>query len=388
MKRCVLIVLLVAACDKASSYQPPDAPVIDPSIDAAITGPRAAIVSGQFGGTGIMSDLDVTSLVVRENISPAGGISSDPFLRRFGDKVYVVNRYSANNISVYDAATLLFLEQYGTGAGSNPQDVAVVGGTMYVVGGPGVVKVKLGSGQLLGSIDLATEVGDPDGNPDCVTIERVGTKLYVACGLFDFDVTFAPRGNGKVAIIDTANGDALSSVTLPGKNPQNYFVQTAASSVFAGDLLIGLSPDYVDYSTGCIARVSTGSTPTSTCAAGLANSQIGGVLTHMEVSADQTLLWMAVNTNNADFSVTTGTLKGFDLTEGTLWETPISPATQLITDLATCPDGSLIAIDRTMNASGFRVYDKAHMERTTAALPFGLPPLFGNNTICYDPSAL
>jgi hypothetical protein len=387
MKRVVLTVLLVAACDKASTYQP-DAPVIDPDVDAAVPGPRAAIVSGQFGGAGIMSELDVTSLRVRQNISPAGGVSSDPFIRRFGDRVFVVNRFSANNISVYDAATLLFQEQYGTGAGSNPQDVAVVGDTMYVVGGPGVVKVKLGSGQILGSINLATAVGDPDGNPDCVTIERVEDKLYVACGLFDFDITFAPRGNGKVAIIDTANADAVTTVTLPSTNPQNYFVKTAASSVFGGDLLIGLSPDYVDYSSGCIARISTGASPTATCAAGLANSDLGGVLTHMESSADGTLLWMAVNTNNADFSVTTGALRGFDLTEGTLWETPISPTTQLVTDLAACPDGSVVAVDRTMNASGLRVYGPDHIERTTAAMPFGLPPLFGNNTLCYDPGAL
>jgi hypothetical protein len=387
MKRTVVLVVLLAACDKASSFQP-DAAVLDPNIDAGAPGPRAAIVSGEFGGTGIMSDLDVTSLAVRKNISPAGGISADPFIRRFDDKVFVVNRFSANNISVYSAATLLFQEQYGTGAGSNPQDVAVVGDTMYVVGGPGVVKVELGSGQLLGSIDLAAAVGDPDGNPDCVTIERVGDKLYVACGLFDFDVTFAPRGDGKVAIIDTANADAVTTVTLPGLNPQNYFVKTAESSVFGGDLLIGLSPDYVDYSTGCVARVSTGATPTATCAAGLANSDIGGVITHMEVSANGTLLWMAVNTNNADFSVTSGALRGFDLTEGTLWESPISAATELITDLAACPDGSVVAIDRTMNASGFRVFGPDLVERTSDALPFGLPPLFGNNTICYDPSAL
>jgi DNA-binding beta-propeller fold protein YncE len=387
MKRSVLFVLLVAACDPASNYRP-DADVVDSSVDAAVPGPRAAVVSGQFGGGGILSDLDVDSLAVRKDLSPSGGVGSDPVIRRFGDKVYVVNRYGGNSISVFNATTLRFLEQYGTGSGSNPQDVALVGDTMYVVAGPGIVKVKLATGKILGSINLATAVGDPDGNPDCVTIEKVDNKLYVACGLFDFDVTFAPRGNGKVAIIDTAASDAVSTVTLPSTNPLNFFVKTPATSVFDGDLLIGLSPSFSDYSTGCIARVSTGSTPTAKCAEGLDNSEVGGILTHMDISADGKLLWMAVNTNSADFSVSTGTLEGFDLDTGMLWTMPVSKDTQLITDVAACPDGSVIAVDRTMDAGGFRVFDKDFKERTTTALPFGLPPLFGNNTLCYDPSAL
>jgi len=387
MKRSVLFVLVLAACDPESNFRP-DAAVVDPSVDAAVPGPRAAVVSGQFGAGGILSDLDVDSLAVRQDLSPSGGIGSDPFIRRFGDKVYVVNRFGGNSISIFSATTLRFVEQYGTGSGSNPQDVALVDDTMYVVAGPGIVKVKLATGESLGSINLATAVGDPDGNPDCVTFGKVAGKLYVACGLFDFDTTFAPRGNGKVAIIDTANNDAVSTVTLPSTNPQNYFVKTAASSVFAGDLLIGLSPSYSDYSTGCIARVSTGSTPTAACADGLTNALVGGVLTHMDLSADSKLLWMAVNTNSADFSVSTGALKGFDLTTGELWDAPISKDTQLITDVAACPDGSVIAIDRTMDAAGFRVFGPDYQERTTMALPFGLPPLFGNNTLCYDPSAL
>ena len=60
------------------------------------------------------------------------------------------------------------------------------------------------------------------------------------------------------------------------------------------------------------------------------------------------------------------------------WLTVVSPEN---------PDGSVIAIDRKMNAAGFRVY-KDSQERTTSALSFGLPPLFGNNTLCYDPAAL
>lgn len=388
MKEVLALALLLAGCTETPGNTRPDAPVTNPTDDAGgNAGPRAVVVSGEFGGTGILSSLDVATLEVHENLSPAGGVSSDPVIRRFGDKVYVINRFGANSVSVYDARSLQFQEQYGTGSGTNPQDLAILGDTMYVVGGSGVIKIKLGTGAMVGVIDLSDDVGDPDGNPDCVTAHAIGDRVFVACNLFDFDVTFAPRGPGKVAVIDTASDDAVSVVTLPEKNPVNFFVQTPASSVFGGDLLIGLTPSYSDYSTGCIARVSTGASPAASCAAGLSNDEVAGVLSHMDVSADGKLLWMSVNTNSADFSVQTGALKGFDLESGTLWTGSISATDYLITDVAACPDGSVIAIDRKMNAAGFRVY-KDSQETTTSALSFGLPPLFGNNTLCYDPAAL
>ena len=96
------------------------------------------------------------------------------------------------------------------------------------------------------------------------------------------------------------------------------------------------------------------------------------------------MLWMAVGTLDSNFSNPTGSLKGYDLTSNTLWDASLSPSTQLITDLAACPDGNVVAVDRTMNAAGLRVYGSDGTERTTAALPFGLPPSFGNNVACYD----
>src|SRR5690606_1717033 len=115
---------------------------------------------------------------------------------------------------------------------------------------------------------------DPDGNPDCVSAYAVGTKVYVACGLLD--EFYSPRGDGKVAIIDTAGGDAVTSVTLPYPNPQNLFVRSPEGSTLGGDLLIGLTPSFVDYSDGCIARISTGATSTAACVDGLASADLGG----------------------------------------------------------------------------------------------------------------
>jgi DNA-binding beta-propeller fold protein YncE len=380
-----MIALVLAACDEAAPFQPDAA---DPTVDAAVlpAGPMAVVVSGVVGEGGIMSRLDVNSLKVTENTAPAGGVGDDPVIRRFGDRIYVVSRYGTNAISVFDARTARFLEQYGTGAGSNPLDIAVLGDYIYAAIGAagGLVKVKLGTGELT-SIDVSSAVGDPDGNPDCVSVYAVDTRVYVACGVYD--EFYTPRSNGKLAIVDTADGDSVTSITLPSTNPQSFIIQTPASSIFGGDLLVPLTPSYSDYTTGCTARVSTGASPTASCAAGLTNMDVGGLVAHSEVSTDGKLLMMAITTIDASFMNPTGTLKVFDLEEGTLWPA-LSPTDQLIVDAAPCPDGSIVTLDRKKDVAGIRVYGKDTKERTSEPLSFGLTPLFGNNTLCYDPAAL
>ncbi len=376
--------ILLAACDQPPLNTEPDARVT-PMGDAFAQGPTALVVSGIAGESGIMSSLDVNTLTVRENISPAGGVGGDPLVRHIGDRIFVINRFGNNAISIYDAHTLMFVDQIGTGPGSNPQDVAVVGNFMYAAtaGTGGAVKVSLDKG-VVTPLDVSVAVGDPDGVPDCVSAYAVGDKVYISCGVFDEN--FSPRSNGKIAIIDTANNDAVTAITLPSTNPQGFIVQSPASSMFGGDLLVPTTPSYTDYSTGCLARVSTGATPTATCAEGLSNADMCGLIAHADIAPNGVMMWLAITTLDSSFMNPTGTLRAFDLTEGTMWPAT-SPTTQLIVDTAVCPDNTtVVVLDRKKDTAGIRVY-KDNTEVTTVPLAFGLPPLFGNNTLCYDPSA-
>ena len=63
----------------------------------------------------------------------AGAALGDPVLRYIDGKVYVINRFGSNNVTILDGKTLCSsIEQISTGANSNPQDVAVVGNKLYV----------------------------------------------------------------------------------------------------------------------------------------------------------------------------------------------------------------------------------------------------------------
>src|SRR5690606_4603267 len=96
--------------------------------------------------TGIVSSLDIMKLDMRQNLV-ASAAQGDPVLRHIGDKLYIVNRFGSNNVTILDAKTMQFEEQISTGASSNPQDVAVVGDKLYVpaMGTTGVVVLTRGS---------------------------------------------------------------------------------------------------------------------------------------------------------------------------------------------------------------------------------------------------
>jgi YVTN family beta-propeller protein len=330
-------------------------------------------------GTGILSQLDITKLSMCTNVVPSVA-QGDPVLRQLGGKIYVINRYGSNNVTILDAKTLTFEDQISTGMNSNPQDVAVVGDKLYVpaLGTAGVVVITRGSSTLT-TIDLSSldTAGMNDGKPDCVSAYAVGTKVYVACGMLD---NFNAVEVAKVAVIDTATDTMVGSAAMNYSNPTGFFVQTPASSVFGGDLLLPTVPDYTSYATGCIERISTGATPTVSC--GPTNQELGGFAGTTAIAADGSLLYIVVNTYDSNFNQT-GSLAGFDLETGMLWTTPLSSTSELIVDVAACPGGDVVAADKTMNAAGLRVW-RGTTERTTDAISIGLPPT-ANALVCYDP---
>jgi hypothetical protein len=61
----------------------------------------------------------------------------------------------------------------------------------------------------------------------------------------------------------------------------------------------------------------------------------------------------------------------------------VSPSTETITDVAVCPDNTIIAADQNATLNGLRIYTGT-TELTTMPLPIGLAPGDGNGIVCYD----
>jgi len=339
---------------------------LSPGTRAVIAAPPA-----MFGPPpGIMSALDVPSNEVVPNLA-AGVVGGDPFLRMAGNMLYVINRDDGDNITVVDANTITLVTQIATGTASNPQDVAVVGDKLYVpaLGTAGVVVLSQSSGMMTKTIDLNTATGETDGQPDCVSAFAVGTDVYVACDLLDeTDMNMPPKGNGKIVVIDSTTDSVRTTITLPVPNPQNEFAQLPDMS-----LLIA-AEDFSDASNGCIVRVTPGANPNATCQ--IKNTDVNGTANHIAVDASGTAY---ISVASLDF--TTNSLSSWAMGGSTVTNS-ISAASESITDVAVCPDGSIVAGDAAMAAPGFRVF-KGGTELTKAALPFGEPPGFGNGMVCY-----
>ena len=370
----LLALLALAACGDNPSSSLPDGSLADAAVDAAPLPPRAVVVAGDFtaGHPGVLSALDVEARTMMTNVGPAMAVGNDPVVRVFDGKLYVINR-TDNNVTILDALTLQLVEQLGTGAGSNPQDVAVLGSTLYVpaLGGKGLVTLVRGSTAVT-EIDLSAD--DPDGKPNCNSVYRVGSDLYVSCGLLDDTQQFLPpRGPGKVYVLDSASGAIKQTITLSTKNPIGLFEQVPATAVHGGELVIPT----VDFATGegCVERVVTGATAQ---AAGclVTNAALGNFASRIELAG--TMMWLIVPAQDYVHS----DLRGFELAGESLWPDAINPTSQVIQDVAACADGAVVVADSTMSASGLRVYEGT-TEKTTAPLPIGLRPQAQHGLVCY-----
>jgi DNA-binding beta-propeller fold protein YncE len=374
MKRALALSLLLAAC--GDNGKPIDS-MPDASEETPLGPPRAVVVAGDFvtpGFSGVMSKLELSSMQMTQNVAPAGAIGNDPIIRKLGNELFVVNRAGGNSVTIFDATTLAVKDQLGTGAGSNPQDVATFGAKVFVaaMGTAGIVVMTRGS---TGTKTISLAALDPDGIPDCVSAYRAGTRIYVACGLLD--ATFTPRGNGVIAVIDPIAETVERTITLSTPNPFGVLTELPDSS------LVIPTFDFGAPTARCLEQVSIGGTPFSKGCL-VQNADVGGYVVRAlpQQIGETQMLWMVVN--NGDFAAEKARLWGYDLTSGTLWDTPLSPEAQVLTDIAPCPDGRIIVADKTMSANGVRVYDgTSTMEKTTEPLAVGLRPQSSPAIVCY-----
>lgn len=366
----VLVAGIGSACGDGEGPMPDAAPP-DAAADAGPTA-TAFVVSGNYAGTGVASVIDIPSLQVTRNVL-VGTVSDDPVLRYFDGTLYVINRFNHDNVVLIDAATRTFVDQISTGPGSNPQDVAAKGSTLYVpaLGSPGILVLDAEQPEagVIDVIDLSAL--DPhDDNPDCNSVYLVGDTLYATCGVLD---GIDPVQPGKVAVIDTTTNTLVTSFDMETANPLGFLQRTPPDSALAGDLLSG-TVTFDDLTGGCLERIRTGAEPGSSCL--VRNSAMGGFAGGYAAGTDA--VYIAV-TSGYEAEGPVATLLTYDVTIGALADEPITPAAQRPIDVARCPTGHFLVADA---AGGIRVYTPGGEELTTALIDIGLPPVAGG-LACY-----
>src|SRR3954471_10306032 len=149
MKSLLLLPLILAACgdNLAGSNQGATPDAGGTGTDSGGTSVRAIAAEppANFGPPpGILSVLDVDKLKMQQDVT-SEIVGGDPFIKRLDARIYVINR-TENNVTILDAPSPQYFGQLGTGASSNPQDVAVVGDKLYIpaLGTAGIVVGKPG----------------------------------------------------------------------------------------------------------------------------------------------------------------------------------------------------------------------------------------------------
>lgn len=361
--------LVVAACgdNDVLEEQTPD---LVPEIL-----PTAWFVGGDFDATGILSRVDVAELAVSTNVL-AGVAGGEPWIRHIGDEVLIVNRSGGNNVTILGGSPLALIDQFSTGAGTNPQDVAVVGDKLYVPAyeTAGVVVIDRRT-RAIATLDLQAAAEDNDGMPDCSSAFAVGTRVFVSCQRQDRSA-WSVRGPARMVVIDATNDTIETSFDIGSEqNPVGALQRTPAASAFGGDLLLPMVPSFTDASVGCLARIRTTGTPGfGGCAA--TNQALNGFVNRVDIAADGSAAWIAVYLYDQKFQGA-GHLRALDLETGAIGE-PATAATGGILDVAACPGGYSVATE----PAGLRIWQDGE-ELTTAPLALGRDPAVTNSLICY-----
>ena len=298
---------------------------------------------------------------------PAMAISTDAVVRRYGDAVYVVNRFGFDNVVVLDAATLAVRKQFSTGAGTNPQDIAVANERrvyvpLYQTGEVLVADPTLPDGsEVLARIPL-TSIAE---NPTPTSAVVVGDAVYVALAFID-PVTYAAARNGLVAVIDVATNSLKTTIELPHRNPFARMQRVPSRDI----LVLNLAEDF-DGQAGCYATVDL-RLGRASCA--VPNSACGGWSGALWATEGGHVYAAASAGFMAD-----GTLCHFTI-DGTVLKAGLSVDGSL-TDVAVSDTGVVIATS-TKGEGGLFFFDAASdTPLATAPLTLGGVPAFASGLV-------
>jgi hypothetical protein len=324
--------------------------------------------------------------------------SADPIVRGFGERIYVVNRFGFDNISIVhaevgdatifavagdyvaagvvtsislpslavNAKTPRLIDQISTGAGNNAQDVAVLGNKLYVAAlaarGVLVLDADRPAAGPVATIDLGEL--DPDGLPNCSSLYLAGKNLIVICGLLDQDNGFTPRGKAAVAVIDTRMDRLVTDYRLSYARPLGLLTRIE-NGPHKDELLIATVPDLTHPNTGCLERILPTGEPAGCL---IEHEQLGGYASAYASLPDGSLAVSVITNFDPQDLGPRGFLARVD--EG-VPSYPISPPTERIFDLARCPGGEVAVSDA---KRGVRVYNPDGSQLTNGPIDIGLPP--------------
>lgn len=258
---------------------------------ASATRPFAVVAASTFSG-GVGAYAFVPTDAPSSSASACGRTSSDPVVRAYDDRVFVLDRYRFDTLTVLDATEpgLPLVTQTsvadapgadGVRRDANPWDVlSLPDGRVYVTRWeqPTLAVVDPSAGALIGTIDLGP-FADADGIPEMGWLAMSRGLVFVSLQRLDRSRRELPPAlPGLVVVIDPTTDTVISTIELAHGNTAAPMIRAPDDS---GDLLVATSGIYRSLfdapdSDGSIQRIDTESLVAS--APVVTETELGGDL--------------------------------------------------------------------------------------------------------------
>jgi hypothetical protein len=213
----------LSACMTSSDDKDPAASSTDKGFLFTVTSDFA---------TGSYSVLGIDSAFKQNNIDPINGDAGVRYLG--GNDIFILNRSGRDNIQVVDRHNLKTVLQFKVDANSNPQDIALKDGKLYVafLGADSIGIYDQEDGKALGKIDLSAYADSSDKLPETADVEFVDGTLYALTqNLKTDDNSYKPL-TAHLIKIDVAAKKAIKALELPYGNPASISYDSAAGKFY------------------------------------------------------------------------------------------------------------------------------------------------------------
>ncbi len=330
---------------------------------------RAYVVESDFS-TGSFSSFDTASLASTCDVASA---HSDARVRAFGGRVYVVNRFGADNVTVLDGTSFALVRQFSVGNGANPYDIAVVSATRAYVTryeSADLWVVNPSTGAHTGTVSLAA-FADADGIPEMDRAQLVGPLLFVSLQRVDRANGFQPTDTSLVAVIDTRTDTVVDcdptrpgaqAIVLPRTNPVTPFVLDVPRS----RLYLGCAGTYGVNDGGVVALDPVGLTPKGVVAS---EDSLGGDVLDVAWTDDARAFAIV-----SDAAFNTSLVRWSPVT-GRRTQTLYAPGGFSLADVEVRPDGAEVWVcNSSFSSPGVRAFAAATGLPTGAVRTCTLPP--------------
>ena len=211
--------------------------VLIPAVDAVAEG---WILTTDFSTFGRVRSFDLNDpWTVSGDLAVIPG---DPAGRFHDGRVYIVGRYGANLIQIYDPeAGFALVREFGIGAGRNPQDIVFdSAGEAYVscYDEAVLLRVDVEAGTILETYDTSI-FADADGLPETAWMIARGDLLYITCQKLDRGNWYTPTGPGALLVFDMVSeswvdmdgvAPGIQPIVLTGGNPYTRIEAVANGS--------------------------------------------------------------------------------------------------------------------------------------------------------------